>query len=71
MIKNDISIVITQDLTEGCLVYVEQLPHISANAPTVAEANAILMAELKRYEQDTYSTYNVVEYKYSSGAYRS
>jgi hypothetical protein len=48
---------------------VEQLPHLSANAATVAEANAILMAELKRYEQDTYSTYNVVEYKYNSSAY--
>lgn len=70
MIKNDISIVITQDLVEGCLVYVEQMPHLSANGPTVAEANARLMAELRRYERDTYSTYNVVEYKYTSSAFK-
>jgi len=71
MIKNDISIIIAQDLHEGCLVYVEQLPHISASGASVAEANAKLMAELRRYEQDTYSTYNVVEYKHTSTAYKS
>ena len=68
-IKNDISIVITQDPIEGCLVYIEQIPQISASGPTVAEANAKLLAELRLYERNNYSSYNIVEYKYAASLY--
>ena len=68
-IKNDISIIITHDPMEGCLVYVEQIPQISASGPTVAEANAKLLAELRLYERNSYSSYNIVEYKYTAPLY--
>jgi hypothetical protein len=68
-IKNDISIIITQDPIEGCLVYIEQIPQISACGSSIAEANAKLMAELRLYERNNFSTYNIVEYKYTASLY--
>ena len=68
-ILNQVNVMLLHNDQNGCLAYIEQLPQISAKGGTMAEAKDNLMSRLERYENETYSSYTIVEYKIKSASF--
>ena len=67
-IITQLNVVLLNNQQQGCKAYIEEIPHIRTSGKTLAEAKENLMAELKKYERETYSSYSIAEYKFRTSA---
>ena len=68
-IKNDVKVVLAQNSLKNYLAYIEQMPEVKASGHSFAEAHQNLLSQIKRLEDEMYSTFNITEYKYENASF--